>query len=49
MGMKPNKEFTKDTVHVNDTLIVFHQNIRGLGSKSDELLCSIGSTNINPH
>jgi exonuclease III len=49
MGIKPNKAFTKDTMHVNDTLIVIHQNIRGLGSKSDELLCSRVSTNINPH
>jgi hypothetical protein len=49
MGIKPNKAFTKDTVHVNDSLIVIHQNIRGLGSKSDELLRSTVSTNINPH
>jgi hypothetical protein len=49
MGIKPSQAFTKDTTHVNDTLIVIHQNIRGLGSKSDELLCSIVSTNINPH
>jgi exonuclease III len=49
MGIKLNKASTKDTMHVNDTLIVTHQNIRGLGSKSDELLCSIVSTNINPH
>jgi exonuclease III len=49
VGIKPNKGFTKDTMHVNDTRIVIHQNIRGLGSKSDELLCSIVSTNINPH
>ena len=49
MGIKPNKAFTKETMHANDSLTVIHQNIRGLSSKSDEFICSIVSNNINPH
>jgi hypothetical protein len=28
---------------------IFHQNIRGLKDKHDELICSLNSFNINPH
>jgi hypothetical protein len=27
MGIKPNKAFTKETMHANDSLTVIHQNI----------------------
>jgi hypothetical protein len=49
MGIKPNKVFTKETMHANDSLTVIHQNIRGLSSKTDGLIFSIVSNNINPH
>jgi exonuclease III len=49
MGIKANKSFFNVIKHHKDSLILIHQNIRGLGSKNDELLCSIVSNNINPH
>jgi hypothetical protein len=31
------------------SLTIFHQNIRGLKQKIDELLCMLTSINLNPH
>jgi hypothetical protein len=32
-----------------NSLTVIHQNIRGLSNKSDELICSFTTNEINPH
>jgi hypothetical protein len=51
MGIKSksNKLSFSKLNYTKDSLILIHQNIRGLGGKIDELMCSIVSDNINPH
>jgi hypothetical protein len=36
-------------VDLSNSLHIFHQNVRGLRSKSDELINSFEADNINPH
>jgi hypothetical protein len=48
MGVKVNRLSPNYLKHSNDSLNLTHQNIRGLGSKCNELPCSIASNNINP-
>ena len=38
-----------NTVGSSTSLQIFHQNIRGLRSKNDELINSLETDNINPH
>jgi hypothetical protein len=49
MKSKPSKIPLNTDEHTNDNLVLFHQNIRGLSGKIDELNCSIISKSINPH
>jgi hypothetical protein len=51
MGIKSksNKSSFNKLNYTKDSLILIHQNIRGLGGEIDELMCSIVSNNINPH
>ena len=46
---KSNKLFFSKSNYTEDSLILIHQTIRGLGGKIDELKCSAESNNINPH
>jgi hypothetical protein len=36
-------------VELSNSLYIFHQNVRGLRSKSEELIHSLDTDNINPH
>jgi hypothetical protein len=47
--IKTSKILLNKDKHTNDNLVLFHQNIRGLAGKIDELKCLIISKSINPH
>jgi hypothetical protein len=47
--LKSNKPLINMTKHSKDSLVLIHQNIRGLAGKIGELNCSMVSKNINPH
>jgi hypothetical protein len=49
MGITSNKSLFNKFNYTKDSLILIHQNIRGLGGKIGELKCSIVSKNVNPH
>jgi hypothetical protein len=48
MGIKPNNTSLLNCNNSAGSLVVLHQNIRGLIGKSEELICSIQSNKINP-
>jgi hypothetical protein len=47
--LKSYKPLINMTKHTKESLVLIHQNIRGLAGKTDELNCSIVSKNMNPH
>jgi hypothetical protein len=49
MGIKSNKSLFNECNSSKNSFIVYHQNIRGLCCKTDDLKCSIVSNSINPH
>jgi hypothetical protein len=42
-------EVHKQNAESSNSINIFHQNIRGLRSKGDELIYSFEINNINPH
>ena len=48
IGSGANKIKTKPFKQTKESLVIMHQNIRGLANKTDELLCSLLNRNIRP-